>query len=218
MATISLQSLKESVYDKLEGNTRFYESVEVVRSINDAIKVMNIFTGFMTGSVTIQSVASQYSYTVPAGIFLVARVKYAGKELDPLGFHSLCESNPRWMSQVATADGPVATWTALGLQRSKRIILNPAPHRANAPIEVFGVVEATPLVNDADTINVSTEFSDLIAAYAAHDRMMKNGGKVSADAMIVYKAFLKRMESLKRYKRKVAPNVWFQFTAPEEQK
>lgn len=216
MATISLSSLKASTYDRLENNSVFYTSAEVVGSINDAIKVLNLFTGFITGTGTASSVATTSMYEVPSNIFLVTRVRYNGRELDPLRFSALCEGSPRWMTEVASADGPVSTYTPLGLQINKKVILHPAPDITGATIEFFGITEPALLVNDSDTINCSAEFADIIASFAAHDRMTKNGGVVARDAMLVYKAFLKRMESLKRYRAKVNPRLQLEYIRPAE--
>jgi len=203
MPLVTLSSLTSGVYDRLEQNTAFYPSSEVVGNINDAIRTINLYTGFLRTTALLGSEPGQPIYDAPRSILCVTRVDYNGRELDFASLASLCHSRPRWISDTtATTDSPVSTWTPMGI---KRILLSPAPADSQVEIKLYGVAEPVPLVNHSDTINMQAEFADMIKDLAACQCMVKCGGVVARDGMILYKQFLTRMKSLKRFRRNVNP-------------
>jgi hypothetical protein len=217
MATLSLASFKSATYDRLESNTRFYTAAEITRCCNDAIRTLNIFTGFITGKATIIARANCHIYSTPHTILVPTRVHYDGRDLEPLPFKDLIQHSPRWLQETTTEFGPVSTWSAVGLHLARKTIIHPAPATGGALIEISGVTEPTELVADADTITLPTEYADILYALAAHEAMMKCGGVVARDAMLLYGQFLKRMTSLKRFQTKVNPRFWVEAEQKSEQ-
>jgi hypothetical protein len=210
MATLSLATAKNSIYDRLERNDRFYTSAEVRRYFNNAVKTLNIFTGFVTGKATFLARGGCHIYRTPLSILVPTRVKFDGRDLEPLPFKDLMEAYSRWIQETTSDSGPVSTWSGVGLHLSRKIVLHPAPATGGALVEVFGIKEPTPLVNDSDTISLPTEYADILYALASHEAKIKCGGQVARDAMFDYQRFLKRMTSLKRFQAKVNPRFWIE--------
>jgi hypothetical protein len=206
MALTTLASLKSRVYDRLEGNSRFYQSAEIVAHINDAVRVVNLFTGFVESSATLLAQDQRLIYDAPPSILCLLKVTFDGRDLDPVTFGSLCHSSPRWMKETTrTNSSSVETWTPVGL---RKFIIHPGPHTGGALVTITGVSEPTEMSENTDTLLITDEFQDLVVDHAAHVAMIKCGGAVATDAMFQYKKFLRRMKELSRFKGKVAPNFW----------
>jgi hypothetical protein len=208
MATLTLSNFRTAVYDRLEQNTRFYTSAEITRCCNDAVRTLNIFTGFITGSATFVARANCHIYNTPPTILVPTRVQFDGRDLEPIPLKDLIQHSPRWLQETTTNFGPVSTWSAVGLHLARKLVIHPASANGGALVKVFGVTEPTELVDADDEITLPTEYADILYALAAHEAMMKCGGVVARDAMLLYTQFLKRMTSLKRFQAKVNPRFW----------
>jgi hypothetical protein len=217
MATLRLDTARTSVYDRLEQNTRFWTSTEITRHFNNAVKVLNIFTGFVTGKATMIARAGCHIYRTPLSILVPTRVRFDGRDLEPLPFKDLLEANSRWIQETTSDSGPVATWSGVGLHLGRKIVIHPAPTTGGAIIEVYGIKEPDVLANDSDTITLPTEYADILYTLAAHEAKMKCGGAVARDAMFDYQQFLKRMSSLKRFQSKVNPRFWIEAEQKSEE-
>lgn len=203
MDTVTLDALKDRVYDRLESNSRFYQESQIIGHINDAIRVVNLFTGFLEATADLYSQDGRLIYDVPPTILCLTKVVYDGRDLDKLTFGNLCYSHPRWMKETtSTNSSQVETWTPAGL---RKFICHPAPATGGAVVSLTGVAEPVALVADTDTITMQREYTDLIVDHASHVPMIRCGGMVARSAMEQYKAFLGRMKELSRFRGKVAP-------------
>lgn len=208
MSTLRLDRFRSAVYDRLENNARFYTETEIDRACNNAIKTLNIFTGFITGKATFIARANCHVYRTPVSILVPTRARYDGRDLQPVPFKDLVQQYPLWLTETTAQSGQVANWSAVGLGLGRKVVIHPAPRRGGAVVEVFGIKEPDLLVNDTDEITLLSEYVDILYILAAHEAMIKCGGQVARDAMLLYQQFLKRMGCLRRFQAKVNPRFF----------
>lgn len=203
MPTVNLGNLRTRVYSRLEDNSLFHSYPEVDGAINDAVRVLNLFTGFIQKTDTVTTVANTGVYDVPSTILIATRVAFNGRYLTPAPMSDFGLSYPRWISETTAQAGTNVThWVPLGMRKFAIYPIDPV---GSNTLTVTGVAEPTVLSADADEIQYPSEFGDILEEYAAHLVMIKAGGVVAKTAMLHYQSFLKRMGDLKRYKSKINP-------------
>ena len=203
MPSITRANLVSRVYSRLEGNSAFYPLEEVSDAINEAIRLINLITGFLQATGTVTTVAGQSIYSVPSSVLIPTRVSLNGRYLNKTTVRRLGHAEPTWMRDTtATTHRPTQDWCPIGL---KSFAIYPADANSGKILSVTGVAEPTILVNDSDAIQYPSEFADAIEEYAAHACMIKGGGTVSKAAMVSYQGFMARIQELRRYKAKISP-------------
>lgn len=203
MPSITLSDLIDRVYSRLEGNTVFYTQQEVEDAINEGIRVLNLVTGFLQATGTVTTVAGQSIYAVPSTVLIPTRVALGGRYLTRASLRKLGHAEPTWMRDTtSTVKHPVRDWAPVGVAS---FAIFPAEATAGKTITVTGVAEPVPLTELTHALQYPSEFADALEDYAAHVCAMKGGGVVSKAAMVAYQGFLGRMNELRRYKGKIAP-------------
>ena len=198
---------------RLENNSLFFPQAERYRAINSAVKVLNLFTGFLQRTVTIYVEANRAIYDVPTGILVPARIEIDGVFLDKCGLYDLSHSHPTWLTDTSATTGvPTYQWSPIGISK---FALYPAPSAGGGLLQITGIAEPTPLVSTSDRISFPNEFSDAVEDYAAHLLQIKCGGAIAAQAMVLYSQFMSRANELKRFKGKIAPQFKVEVDAAE---
>jgi len=205
MPDTSLADLLDSVYARLENNTAFYERATCVCAINEGIRVLNNFTGFTVGYVSVPSytVANQAVYAMPATVLFPLSIWFEGKLLNKCELTTLSGLLPRWLKETtATEDAPVADWIPLGLTQ---FAIHPADAIGGRDLRVYGVLEPVKLVLDTDVIDIEDEFHEIIVEYASSTLPLMEAGKTFADAAESYLSFQKKMKSRMRWQKMKMP-------------
>jgi hypothetical protein len=200
---VTLEALRAQVYSHLEDNTVFYTQAEVDDAINDAIRVLNLFTGFISATASVTSVNTGAVYAVPAGILIPTRVAFLGRPLGRSSFRSMGRSRQNWLAEsTETQQSPVERWVPMGLNK---FAIHPYDGIGGRQITVTGVAEPTPLAGSSDEAQYPSEFQDALTLYAVHSLLLKAGGMAARSAMMQYQSFLSRMKDLRRYQAKINP-------------
>jgi hypothetical protein len=83
-----------------------------------------------------------------------------------------------------------------------------SPPTPGLPIEVWGISTPALLVNSTDTLTLDDGYAELITEYAYRNLVMKESGKVFADASAGYQNWLKRAKELQHWQAKINPRFW----------
>lgn len=197
----TLQDLDEMVLGTIENNSVFYTLRERTSAINEAIRIINLHTGFLRVSAEIPSwsVANRSTYDVPANIVIPLRMEFEGRYLHPIGLRAIGNAYPDWRKETtASTGGAVARWVRLGL---KRIAIHPASSISGQDMLFYGVAEPPLLVNPTDTIPLSDELADEIKDYAGHILPLKEGGAIFAAASLYYQDFIRKRKKTQQWTR-----------------
>src|SRR5574337_450524 len=90
MPTYQLSALEGFVWDRLDVNSSFFPEPQVRLAINQALKRLNVLSGFNQATVGVPfTTAGKYLYAVPAGITIPLRVEYERRELQRIGLGRL---------------------------------------------------------------------------------------------------------------------------------
>ncbi len=212
MPTYTLSDLDSRVLDRLEGNSLFYVQSERTNAINEQLRVLNVFTGFTQGTVNVPggTQIGRYTYDQPAGTLYPMAIAFNGRQLRRTTFRALTRDHRLWSQENTVNFGPVAVWWPIGIQKFG---IHPADMVGSLSLAITAVIEPTLLVNQTDTINVPDEFTEIIIEGAAHVLQLKEGGKVFADASILYQKFLSEMKDYGRWRYMVQPRYWVEAQA-----
>lgn len=214
MPTLNLTAIRAKVYARLENNTDFYLTTEADRAINDAIKVVNMYTGFIQTTISIPggTVANQVDYQTPTGILFPLRVAIGGQVIDKRSWASMGQGNSAWRLDTTANTGiAVSIWVPVGLTIFS---LNPADSTGGQVISVAGVAEPTPLASGGDVIQIPDEFVDLIMDLASHILPLKEGGLIFSQAGALYTMFLSRIKQFAFYQNMRYPQYWVEVKSP----
>lgn len=205
MPTFSLATLRQMALDRVDNNTQFYTYAlganayfDIDAVINEAIRIANLFTGFIQASVNLPGFtqATTLIYSTPAPIIIPVRVSYNGVFLDRTPVARLAQYNPAWATETTASYGPVQEWVPLGITL---FALHPIDSVGGANLNVIGVQEPTPLVNANDVINLPDEFVPLITEYCAHRLPLKEGGSIFAQGAQAFRSWSRKMKTLSRW-------------------
>lgn len=217
MPTVSLSKLKESVYSQIDDNTLFFTDTEVTWAINEAIRLGNLFCGWITGTLDAPNggttIADRVVYRVPYEMAVPQKVVFEGKELDKVGLFQLFRGWPDWMKDTtATTGDPVARWCPYALDR---IILHPADAVGGGLLQITGIVTPDELVSDTDTISIPKTAITMIADYAAHIVQCKLGNVPLTQSMPMYRSYEALIKQYRIWSNYKQPNFWLDERAPE---
>ena len=201
MPLLTLNTLDQMLLGCVENNDVLYLLRERTAAINEAIKIINLHTGFLHTSADMPgwSVAGRTFYDVPAGVLIPLRMEFEGRYLHPIGLQAISQSYPDWMKENTANTGcAVSRWARAGL---KRIAIHPADSIGGQDMLFYGVAEPTPLVNPTDTIPLNDELADEIKDYAAHILPFKEGGAIFAAASLYYQEFIRKRKKTTRWRQ-----------------
>ena len=217
MPVISLQSLMDATYAKLDGNDQFYSTSEVTWAINEGIRLGNIFCGWLTATESVPSggvtIANRVIYRVPSSIAIPQKVTFEGKELDKVGMFQLFRNWPTWMKDTTATTGyPVNRWCPYSFNR---FAINPADAVGGGLLEVTGIASPDYLSAVTDTITLPKIASSAISEYAAHVVQCKLGSVPLTQSMPMYRTWEKMIKQNGVWRRYKQPNFWLDNRDPE---
>lgn len=200
---VTLADLEANVYSQLDNNSLFYTQAEVDRAINEAVRTLNLYTGYLQESASGgTTTANRTFYDVPASILWPTAVYYNGRPLRKNSLGAIGMLRKEWMYDRGSVYGPVANWIPIGI---RKYAIHPACSIGSVALTVEGVAEPTTLVYATDVIEFPDEFSDTLTDLAVHVLPLKEGGKVFADAASAYEDFLKGVKGITMWQRLKQP-------------
>lgn len=212
MPNYTLADLDSRVLDRLEGNSLFYVQTERTNAINEALRVLNVFTGFNQATVSVPggTQIGRYLYDQPSGTLFPMAIAFNGRQLRRTTFRALTRDYRLWSLQNTVNYGPVAHWWPIGIQKFG---IHPADMMGSLTLAITAVVEPPLLVNQTDQTIVPDEFTESLIELAAHVLQLKEGGKIFADASVLYQKFLSEMKDYGRWRYLVQPRYWIEAAA-----
>lgn len=201
----TLSGLQTQIYGQLDGNSDLYPAAELTRAINEQIRVLNLYTGFLQSSDTITTQANRHFYDVPDGILVPLAVDLDDRELRRSSLAALARRRRLWLRETTANLGMVSTWVPIGI---RKIAIHPADAVGSRTLRVTGIAEPTALSAAGDIVQVPDEMLDAVEALTTHVLQLKEGGKTFADASSAYNAFLGQVKEWERWKRLKHPRYW----------
>lgn len=215
-ATIyTLADLDARVLDRLDNNSIFYPTSERYSAINEAIKVLNIYTGFLQTTVSISggTQSGKLFYNVPSSVLFAEAVIFNNRPLRRSSIGSLGRRYRDWTSHTTVNFGAVADWAPVGL---RKIAIHPADNTGGVSLQISGVQEPVKLALVGDSVQIPDEFIEIMEEYASFTLQLKEGGKIFSDASLLYQRFLHRMKELGRWTGLRQPRYFVETTSVKE--
>ena len=204
MPVFKLSDLESKCLGGLDNNTAEYPLAEVDYVINEAIRIVSLFTGFYKGTVQVPgySVANKLVYNTPTGILAANVISFEGRQLQKISLRKLARERRNWATDTTASKGRVEFWAPVG---ASKFVITPIDSQGGRDISVTGMAEPPLLVDPDDVMTLENEYVELIPAYAKHRLPLKEGGKTFADGSLALNDFYavmmqrKRFESLKEF-------------------
>lgn len=214
MSTYDLATLQQLIWDRVENNQVLYLAAEVTAVANEALRVTNLFTAFNAGSVQLPgfTVAGQLLYSVPDGILYPTRVAFEGRDLDKISLTAIGQNFRTWATDDSNNYGPVARWIPIGI---RTFAIHPIDAVGGNNLTITGVMETTQLAAAGDVCELDDEFVSLVTEYGGHRLVLKEGGKVFADASVLIQSFWHTMKSLRTWQYLKMPRYFVQVEEPK---
>jgi hypothetical protein len=208
----TLASIDAAVLTRVEDNFTCFTQFERTAVINEAIRCVNILTGFYQGTLQLISVAGQLVYQVPTGMLYPQRVEFEGVQLDPIPITRIGQDHISWTTDTTIKYGPVARWVPIG---QTYFCLNPIDSNGGGSISVSGVLSTPLLVNQTDSIVLPDEFANIIVEYCAQRLPLKIGGASATAASQLYtKSFQPSLKPLVNLSQFKFPKYWINNGSP----
>lgn len=192
------------MYSRLDGNTVFYPQVQVDAMINEAAKVVNLFTGFaqdrVFGGISVQN---WMIYRVPSPVIVPMKIYLNEKEVRASTIDDTSQDDRYWL-RGRTSRREIC-WVPVG---TTLYCLTPPDGVGGRTIEVMGIVTPYVLVNPTDYLAMDDDSANLIEDYCVMNLTLKEGGKTFADASKGYTDWLKQIRELQVWGRNNNPNYW----------
>lgn len=205
---LTLANLQGRVYSRIDNNTLLYPSDQVTTLINEAVRTINLITGFQQVSLIIpyQTQSNRIWYDIPNQIIFPLRVKIGDTYLQPSSMLSIGRSNPQWITETTdNTVSPVASWVRFGF---RKLAIHPADAVGGQDITVTGVAEPPLLIEPTDTIQFSNDILSAFDLYATFSLTMKESPKEFAANSTAYQDFLRLVKRLTIWKNFVAPRYY----------
>lgn len=163
---ITLEDLKDSLTERLGGNSTFWTADEKRFAINEALKIWQMLTGEMTTSFTIGAEGRTYE-NVPRQVVSTQRVLHDGVPVPLISTWELDGGFPTWASSSASTP---QFWAPIGFNMTA---FYPTPTAGNITFE--GVAETPRLWGDGDYLMLGEEEVTVLVDYAHHYCTFKEG-------------------------------------------
>lgn len=199
MPSITLAQMRTQVYHRVEENTLFYPVSDVDDAINEGLRILNCWTGWYQQTVGFPqlSIPKRFFYDIPSPIIIPLNVKWDRKGLDKSSLTDACMTTREVLTRTSAVDGPPRYWVPLGL---RKLAIIPADATGGRYMEVTGIANPPKLANASDSFSLSDEYTDAIEDGAFMALVLKEGGKILADALrSVYPGWRAKLMELRRW-------------------
>lgn len=206
MPLISLATLQARVYSRIDSNGLLYPVDEVNALVNEAVKILNVFTGLYQATVVINSQPNRTWYHVPQSLIWPSRVQYERTYLERSGMLQMGRSRPMWTTETTLNQrSSVTSWVPFGF---RTIGIHPADSLGGHEIAITGCAEPPLLVNPSDTINLNNDYFAAFDEYVACTIVLKESPKTFSQASMSYNSFLKIIKKVTVFRSFSAPRYW----------
>ena len=212
MPSVPLSQLEARVYSSLDGNQLEFPERFVRAALNEGLARLNLILGYnqvtlpIAGTTGNFTVAGQREYNVPAGILIPIRVDFEGTEIQRLSLERLARAYRTWAVDTSTYMGPPARWASIGL---KQFVIHPIDADGGSSLEVTGIANITPLVNQDDVVTLEDQFTEILIMYAKTRVMAKEPGKPFADQARQLQEMWKTVRKASIWKVNEWPLYWY---------
>ena len=174
MPSVTLATLQQQVYDRLDNNQSFYPPTQVTQALNQILKRLNILTGFIQATVAIPgfSQAGAYLYATPAGIIVPLRIEFESSILQKASLSGIARKYRDWTNDTTASLGPVARWAPIGISQ---FVIHPADATGGRFMQVTGIAPVPMLVNSGNIVKIPDEFVSILIEYAVQRVVIKDG-------------------------------------------
>lgn len=193
-----------------------YSGAEVTNAINDAIRTLNMLCGWYQKTYPVPggglSVAGRVIYDIPAKILFPQRVVWADKVLEKSPLAQTSNEWPTWMKDTSANTGtPTSRWIPIGI---RKFAIHPTDSLGGATLQVTGIENPDPAVNDGDFVVVPKEGVTAVVDYAAHAVQVKMQGLPFMQSLGLYRNFESLMKLNKYWASYKQPNLYFDEQSP----
>jgi hypothetical protein len=192
------------VLDRLDQNATLYTPPELDYVVNEAVRVVSLFTGFFRNTLQLPgyTVAGQLVYNTPHGMMVPIMVTFEGRQLQKYTLKKLARDRRNWATETTLSCGRVKQWASVGIGK---FVINPIDSIGGNELLITGLGEPPLLVNDGDVLVIENEYVELITSYGVHNLPLKIGGKIFADGSLALNEFYSKIAERMRYESFKAP-------------
>ena len=204
MPRVTLAQMDAQVLHRIEENSLFYSQSERYNAINENLRILQCYTGWYQQTVPMPtlSIAGRTIYDIPASIIVPLNVRFDLRSLEKSSLDSSAYSSRDVLTKANSAP---RYWIPMGL---RKFIMSPGDSIGGRFMEVTGIAEVPQLVNSTDAFTLSDEFADLVEDGSYLSLVLKEGGKVLADAMRdVLPGWKSKLRELSRWETMKNPNL-----------
>lgn len=189
---MTLAELETKLLSRLEQNSEFFPTYTTTRLINQALRVVNLRTGFFqeTRVCSPLTVPGRSIYRFPYGLIAPLSVVLDKVTLRKTTLKDIGGSDDRWIQRSSTRSGATSTWAAIG---QYQFAIYPACDVPARQLWVTGVYCVPKLVNPSDVVDLSDYMVDQVVDHAQVMACFDEGGKVLVDAIKVLNEWQKKV-------------------------
>lgn len=203
MPSTTLSSLSSRIYSRLDNNSTLYTQTEVTAAINENIRYINVVTGYIQGTGTVNTVSNQFWYSTPAGIIVPTRLQWNGVFLEKVGLNQLGLRYANMLTETTSNQGlPVSEWACSGL---RTFAIHPADSVASNTLVMTGVIEPTPLAAAGDVVQLPDEYTELVEDLAVVYLTLKEGAQIFQQSMVLWKRVQGKLKQWSRWQQDREP-------------
>lgn len=215
MPQFTLGEIDDRVLDRLDRNTALYSTLQRYRAINDAIRVLNLITGFTNTTVDIPNftVKGQLIYNIPPGIIFPLRVYFEGRQLDKVSIRSISMRFRNWTTAQSNQGTPVQRWIPFGLGMFG---IHPTDSAGGNNLQVNGISEPPWLSLPDQEITIEDQWLTLIENLAAQVLPLKESSAIFAAASLLYQEFIRGAKQDLWLSQMSFPRYFVKYSATEQ--
>jgi len=172
---VSLASLRTELLARTE-SVPFWTDSEALNTINETLRVWNLFTGMWKARQTVATVANQVWYTFTNSFVYNMRVEFNSVPMEQSSIYNMDNGRANWEGETTATAGAPSTprvWAPAGL---KMLAIWPADSAGGGTLTIDGVTTTPILVNDTDTVDLGTAEHGPLLDYALVTLAFKEGG------------------------------------------
>ena len=208
MAAYELLDLVARVYSRLDDNTLLYPQQEVIDVVNEAIRILNLWTGYtqITYEIPGWSVADRFYYPVPLGIVIPLRVQFEKRSLRRVQLGAIGNFSTTWTTDTTANQGSrVEAWIPIGL---RTFGIWPADSQGGQQMLITGVQDLPLLVNMTDKMYMPNQLIPAFDQLAVHTIQLKEATRTFAASSTDYQDFLRALKTQMRLQGVSMPRYW----------
>ncbi len=209
MPTLTLADIQNRILARIDNNTALFPVVQINDSINEAIKLLNLMTGFIQGTASVTSVANQTFYGLPSPILIPLKVQFNGTYLGMLNLNEVGQTHPMWLSDTTVTIGaPTENWIPFGLGQYASFGIWPADGVGGGTLTVTGILEPTPLINTTDVVQIPNEQVESLDTLAFSSLVLKETATILQQGFDDYKRYQRQVKKIKIWQSLAQPSMW----------